>query len=206
MDAARSWIFGDAQKHKADPGAMVDLKAPAGAAAFTLTAAQLAEADAAFRACKAAGLSLTEAVRFAVRHASPPAGGVSVAQAIDQCTALDWQLRFALVKTSAIGGRAVVGGDLETAHGFVLLPLDHPVVKRGPLRVPGVKRRKLPRPGPPPRLGREPSQRARPSAPLVVVAVGIQAGKRRRPRRTMRGGMSFPPPHATRFVLWPRKG
>jgi len=43
------------------------------------------------------------------------------------------------VKTSGIGGRAVVGGDLESAHCFVLLPLEHPVVETGPLRVAGVK-------------------------------------------------------------------
>ena len=33
----------------------------------------------------------------------------------------------------------MVGGNLETAPGFVLLPLDHPVIKPGPLRVAGVK-------------------------------------------------------------------
>ena len=47
----------------------------------------------------------------------------------------------------------VVCRDLESAPGFVLLPLDHPVVEPRPLRVAGVKRGKLPRPGPPPRLG-----------------------------------------------------
>ena len=62
-------------------------------------------------------------------------------------------LRLPLGKTSTVGGRAVVGGDLESTPGFVLLPLDHPVVKPGPLRIAGVKRGKLPRPGPPPRLG-----------------------------------------------------
>jgi len=47
--------------------------------------------------------------------------------------------RLDFVKTSGIGGRATVGGDLETAPGFVLLALDHPVVEPGPLRVAGVK-------------------------------------------------------------------
>ena len=71
----------------------------------------------------------------------------------------------------------MVGGDLETAFGFVLLPLKQPVVETRPLRVAGVKRGKLPRLRPPPCLGRKPSQRARPSAPLVFVAVGMQSGK-----------------------------
>lgn len=82
VDGARKWIFGDAQEHRANPGAMLDLKAIAGASAFTLSASQLAEAEAAFRACGKAGISLTEAVRFAVRHASPPAGTISVLEAI----------------------------------------------------------------------------------------------------------------------------
>ena len=87
--------------------------------------------------------------------------------------------RLDFVKTSDMGGRTVVGGDLESAFGFVLLPLDHPVVEPGPLRVARVKLLvgKLPHLGPPPRLGRKTSQRARPSAPLVLVAVGMQAGK-----------------------------
>lgn len=83
VEAARLWIFGEgAAIQKAAPGAMVDLKAAAGSSAFTLTPAQLAEADAAFRACQKAGLSLTEAVTFAVRHSKPPAGTISVSDAI----------------------------------------------------------------------------------------------------------------------------
>jgi hypothetical protein len=56
--------------------------------------------------------------------------------------------RFAFVKTSGIGRRAVAGGDLETAPGFVLLALDQTVVETGPLRVAGGKapRRKDPPP------------------------------------------------------------
>jgi integrase len=84
VDDARSWIFGDAQSHRAAPGAVIDLKAAAGESAFKLSAAQLAEAEAAFRACDKAGLSLTEAVRFAVLHAKPPAGVLSVVEAIEQ--------------------------------------------------------------------------------------------------------------------------
>ena len=73
----------------------------------------------------------------------------------------------------------VVGGELESALDLVLLPLDQTVVEPGPLRVPGVKLfvRKFPRPGPPPRLGGEASQRARPPTPLVLVSVWMQAGK-----------------------------
>lgn len=86
VDSARVWIFGEGTaKHKASPGSMVDLKEAAGAAAFTLSAAQLAEAHAAFRTCEEAGLpSLTAAVKFAVLHAKPPAGVISVADAIDR--------------------------------------------------------------------------------------------------------------------------
>lgn len=85
VDAARVWIFGeDATSHRASPGAMVDLKVSAGTSAFTLTPAQLAEADAAFRACEKAGLSLTKAVEFAIRFSNPPAGTVSVADAIER--------------------------------------------------------------------------------------------------------------------------
>ncbi len=68
---------------KTAPGAIIDLKAEAGESAFRLSAAQLAEAQAAIRACEEAGLSLTEAVRFATRHANPPAGVLSVTAAIE---------------------------------------------------------------------------------------------------------------------------
>jgi hypothetical protein len=87
VEDARIWIFGEAQAHKAEPGAIVDLKAGAGESAFKLSAAQLAEAEAAFRTCDQAGLSLTEAVRFAVLHAKPPAGVISAGQAIEEALA-----------------------------------------------------------------------------------------------------------------------
>ena len=48
-------------------------------------------------------------------------------------------LRCAGVKTSAIGARASVGGDLETARGFVVLVRVHPVVEARPLGVAGVE-------------------------------------------------------------------
>lgn len=48
-----------------------------------MPAAQLAETEAGFRACDKAGLSLTEAVWFAVLHAKPPPGVLSVAEAIE---------------------------------------------------------------------------------------------------------------------------
>ena len=47
-------------------------------------------------------------------------------------------LRCAGVKTSAIGALAVVGGDLATAGGFVILVRVHPVVEARPLGVAGV--------------------------------------------------------------------
>ena len=72
---------------RAEPGPIVDLKAGAGESAFKLSAAQLVEAEAAFRTCDQAGLSLTEAVRFAVLHAKPPAGVISLGRAIERSIA-----------------------------------------------------------------------------------------------------------------------
>ena len=37
LQEAKRWIFGDAQKSKAEPGSLLELKARAGAAAFELT-------------------------------------------------------------------------------------------------------------------------------------------------------------------------
>ena len=84
VEDARRWIFGEAQTRRSTPGSVVDLKAEAGGSAFRLSAAQLAEAEAAFRTCEKARLSLTEAVQFAVLHAKPPAGALSVTQAIEK--------------------------------------------------------------------------------------------------------------------------
>ena len=86
---------------------------------------------------------------------------------------------FRLVKTSAIGALAVVGGDLETAFGFIVFVRVHPVVEAGPLRVAWVEFfvGEFARVGPPPRLGGEAFQHARPAAPGVFVAIGMQAGE-----------------------------
>jgi len=49
IQEARKWIFGDAQKLKANPGSLLELKATAPAQAFSLAPARLAEACDAFR-------------------------------------------------------------------------------------------------------------------------------------------------------------
>jgi hypothetical protein len=73
LNDARKWIFGDASKHKAAPGPMVELRQSSGAAAFTLTPAQISEAHACFR--KLDGLaSLAEAVSYFLKHANPAGG------------------------------------------------------------------------------------------------------------------------------------
>ena len=88
-------------------------------------------------------------------------------------------LRFALVKTSAIRALAVVGGDLETAFGFIVFVRVHPVVEAGPLRVARVEifvgEFACVRPAP--RLGGEAFQHARPAARSVFAAIGMQAGE-----------------------------
>ena len=73
----------------------------------------------------------------------------------------------------------VLGGDLETARGFIVRVRVHPVVKAGPLRVGYVEFFvgefacvRLP-----PRLGGEAFQHARPAAPGVFAATGMQAGE-----------------------------
>jgi DNA-binding XRE family transcriptional regulator len=88
-------------------------------------------------------------------------------------------LRFAGVKTSAIGAFAVVGGDLETARGFVVLVPVHPVVEARPLGVAGVEffGGEFAGVRPAPRLGGKAFQHARPAAPGVFVAIGMQAGE-----------------------------
>jgi len=83
LEEARKWIFGDAQKEKAMPGAIINLKEKAGKVAFELSAAQLHESAGALKELEKAGMSLTEAIQFAIRHAKPPAGILSVAQAIE---------------------------------------------------------------------------------------------------------------------------
>jgi len=43
IQAAKEWIFSDAQKLKADPGSLLDLKARAGSTVFELSSAQINE-------------------------------------------------------------------------------------------------------------------------------------------------------------------
>ena len=82
------------------------------------------------------------------RRIPPPATDAVFAHKRDEsefCVAISTRpdarhaaLRFALVKTSAIGARAVVGGDLETARRFVVGVRVHPVVQARPLCGAGV--------------------------------------------------------------------
>jgi integrase len=83
LEEARKWIFGEAHKEKATPGAMINLKEKAGMVAFELSAAELHESAGALKELEKAGMTLTEAIQFAIRHAKPPAGVLSVAKAIE---------------------------------------------------------------------------------------------------------------------------
>ncbi len=86
LSDARDWIFGDAQKEKSTPGAVLDLKARAGRAAFEMTSAQIAEASAAFRVLgKQTGL--LEAVNFFMHHTRPAGGERTVNDAIQELLA-----------------------------------------------------------------------------------------------------------------------
>ena len=89
IQAAKKWIFSDAQKLKADPGSLLDLKARAGSTVFELSSAQINEAVAAFRRLKGIGIgmTLTEAVDYAIKHSRPDAGAISVAEAIEKALA-----------------------------------------------------------------------------------------------------------------------
>ena len=77
LDDARKWIFGDALKHKAAQGPMVELKQSSGAAAFALTPAQISEAHACFRKLDGHA-SLTDAVSYFLKHANPAGGNRSL--------------------------------------------------------------------------------------------------------------------------------
>jgi hypothetical protein len=83
LDEARKWIFGDALDVKNEPPALVMLKETVGTSVFQLSPSQLGEAVGAFKECEVAGITLTEAVRFAIRHAKPPAGTISATRAIE---------------------------------------------------------------------------------------------------------------------------
>ena len=89
IQAAKKWIFTDAQKLKADPGSLLDLKARAGSTVFELSSAQINEAVAAFKRLKGIGIgmTLTEAVDYAIKHSRPDAGVISVAEAIEKALA-----------------------------------------------------------------------------------------------------------------------
>jgi hypothetical protein len=84
IQAAKKWIFSDAQKLKADPGSLLDLKARAGSTMFELSSAQINEAVAAFKRLKGIGMTLTEAIDYAIKHSRPDAGVISVAEAIEK--------------------------------------------------------------------------------------------------------------------------
>ncbi len=92
VSAARNWIFGDAEKEKARPGSIVDLRKNHGDSAFMLSAAQLAEAANAFRRVEKWGFSLTAALDLAERYRPPVVGTVSLEEAIRRC-AVDKQKR-----------------------------------------------------------------------------------------------------------------
>jgi hypothetical protein len=83
LGKAKEWIFGDIQRLKAQPGSLIELKASAGAMAFILTPAQITEAVDAYRRLAETPLGLTEAVDFAIRHACPAAGTLSIYDAIE---------------------------------------------------------------------------------------------------------------------------
>jgi len=79
LGEAREWIFGDAQKNRTNPGGMIELKQSSGAAAFSLTPAQISEAAACFR--RLGGLaSLDTAVSYFLKHANPAGGKRTLAE------------------------------------------------------------------------------------------------------------------------------
>ena len=65
---ARRWIFGDAQKLKTVTMSAIDLRRLAGAAAFELSSAEIAEATAAISKCRSAGITLHAAVDYAIKR------------------------------------------------------------------------------------------------------------------------------------------
>ena len=65
---ARRWIFGDAQKLKTVTMPAIELRRMAGAAAFELSSAEIAEATAAIRKCRSAGITLHAAVDYAIKR------------------------------------------------------------------------------------------------------------------------------------------
>ena len=65
---ARRWIFGDAQKLKTVTMPAIHLRRLAGSAAFELSSAEIAEATAAIRKCRSAGITLHAAVDYAIKR------------------------------------------------------------------------------------------------------------------------------------------
>jgi len=66
LGKAKEWIFGDIQRLKAQPGSLIELKASAGAAAFSLTPAQITEAVDAYRRLAETPLGLKTAGRHPI--------------------------------------------------------------------------------------------------------------------------------------------
>ena len=71
LSEARSWIFGEAQDLKASGVPVVELKRIAGSAAFELSSKRITEATIAFKKCDKAGISLSAAVDYAIKHMKP---------------------------------------------------------------------------------------------------------------------------------------
>ncbi len=80
---ARSYIFGEAQKETSCVP-VVALKAEAGSSAFNLSASQIAEATSAFKKLSGAGLAMTEAIAYAIKHLRPPGGSLSLKDAAEK--------------------------------------------------------------------------------------------------------------------------
>jgi integrase len=76
-------VFGEAQEEKCESVSLVELRQTVGTSVFHLSPAELGEAVAAFKECKSAGMTLTDAVWYAIRHAKPPAGTISVTKSIE---------------------------------------------------------------------------------------------------------------------------
>jgi integrase len=65
---ARRWIFGNAQKLKTVTMPAIELRRMAGSAAFELSSAEIAQATAAIRKCRSAGITLHAAVDYAIKR------------------------------------------------------------------------------------------------------------------------------------------
>ncbi len=80
---AKEWLFGEEGKNRKVPSvSMIDLKKDAGAGAFQLTASQISEAAAAIKSLGDTA-TLTEAVKYFLKHARPVGGVFSLQEAID---------------------------------------------------------------------------------------------------------------------------